>query len=77
MDLKKRLNAVVQKDKQSNTKYLEDVIKSDFYYLISNYFEVEFEDIEIEITTNNNKYSISINCLGDRMKMVQTLPDCS
>ncbi len=75
MDLKKRLSAVVNKDKQTNPKYLEEVIRSDFYYLISNYFEVDFNDIEIEIGAQNNKYSITINCLGERMKLVRTLPD--
>jgi len=75
MDLKKRLNAVVQKDKSTNPKYLEEVIKSDFYYLISNYFEVDLMDICTEIKAEENKYSIKIRCLGDRMKLVRTLPD--
>ena len=77
MDLKKRLKAVVEKDKQINPKYIKEVIKSDFYYLISNYFEVDFNDVNIEISSENNKYLISLHCLGDRMKMVYTLPDYS
>jgi septum formation topological specificity factor MinE len=74
MDFKKRLNAVVNKDKKTNPKYLEDIIKSDFYYLISNYFEVDFKDIEVEITTENSKYQLSVNCLGERVKLMHTLP---
>ena len=74
MDLKKRLNSVVNKDKQHNPKYLQEVIKSDFYYLISNYFEVDMMDINIDISTQNNKFEININCIGDRIKMVRTLP---
>lgn len=75
MDLNKRLKAVVNKDKLNNPKYLLDIIKSDFYYLISNYFEVDFDNISVEISTENNQYIISLNCIGDRIKMVRTLPD--
>ncbi len=74
MDLKKRLNTIIQKDKESNPKYLISVIKSDFFYLISNYFEVNFDDIEIEIGLEKDKYTINISCLGDRMKLMRTLP---
>ncbi len=74
MDLKKRLNSVVNKNKQVNPKYLEEVIKSDFYYLISNYFEVDMLDIVVDIKAMNNKFEIVVECVGDRMKMVRTLP---
>ena len=74
MDLKKRLNSVVSKNKQHNPKYLEEVIKSDFYYLINNYFEVDMLDIDVSINTENNKFTIAIDCVGDRIKMVRTLP---
>ena len=75
MDLKKRLNQVIQKDKVNNPKYLIEVIRSDFYYLINNYFEIDFSDIEIDIETDQDKYKISINCKGDRMKLLRTLPN--
>ena len=74
MDLNKRLNFVIQKDKVNNPKYIIDVIKSDFYYLINNYFEVDFDDIEIRVDVINDKYEIVVNCKGDRIKMMQTLP---
>ena len=75
MDLKKRLSAVVEQDKKINPKYMAEVLKSDFYYLINNYFEVEMNDITVEIGTQGSKYYIKFSCLGDRMKMVRTLPD--
>ena len=75
MDLKKRLNQVIQKDKVNNPKYLIEVIKSDFYYLINNYFEIDFSDIEIVIETVQDKYEITINCKGDRIKLLRTLPN--
>lgn len=75
MDIKKRLNCVIQKDKETNPKYLIEVIKSDLYYLINNYFEVDIADITLDIALENDKYVISATCLGDRMKLVKVLPN--
>lgn len=75
MDLIRRLDKIVQKDKENNPKYLIDVIKSDFFYLINNYFEVNFEDIALDIQPNDNSYEIIVNCIGDRMKLAKTLPE--
>ena len=75
MDLKQRLNTVIQKDKKTNPKYIIEIIKSDFYYLINNYFEVDFSTIDINIDLCNDKYNISIDCSGDRMKIVNGLPE--
>lgn len=76
MDIKKRLNSIIQKDKETNPKFLINVIKSDFYYLISNYFEVDFDDIDINIIVDSSgRYEIDLSCLGDRMKMMRSLPD--
>lgn len=74
MDFKKRLNQVVQKDKENNPRYLESIIKSDFYYLINNYFEVDFNDISVSIKVENDMYNIALNSKGDRIKLVKTLP---
>ncbi len=75
MDLKNRLNSIIQKDKENNPKYLIRVIKSDFYYLINNYFEVDFDDIEVLINLEKNYYNISINCKGDRIKLIKSIPE--
>ena len=75
VDLKKRLKNIVQKDKENNPKYLIDVIKSDFFYLINNYFEVNFEDILLDIQPKENSYEIIVNCIGDRMKLAKILPE--
>ena len=75
MDLIRRLDNIVQKDKENNPKYLIDVIKSDFFYLINNYFEVDFEDILLDIRLKENSYEIIVNCIGDRMKVAKTLPE--
>lgn len=75
MDIKKRLNCVIQKDKQNNPKHLIDLIKSDFYYLINNYFEVDFKDVELKIIVVGDKYKIELDAMGDRIKMMRALPD--
>lgn len=75
MDLKKRLNTIIQKNKETNPKYLIEVIKSDLYYLLNNYFEVDFDDIKLDIAVENDKYLIEAKCLGDRIKLVKVLPN--
>ncbi len=74
MDLNKRLTMLMEKNKSSNPKYLLEVIKSDFFYLINNYFEVPFEDINVDFLVEKGKYNLQISCLGDRIKMVKSLP---
>ena len=74
MDLKNRLNNIIEKDKKTNPQYLNGVIKSDFFYLISNYFEVDFDAIDVNIDTDGKLYSINISCSGERMKIMKNLP---
>ena len=75
MELVNRLDNVIKKDKQINPQYMKEVIKSDIFYLLNNYFEVAFDDIDISINlTDNNMYSLNINAVGDSMKAMQILP---
>jgi len=75
MELVNRLDNVIKKDKQINPQYMKEVIKSDIFYLLNNYFEVEFGDIDVSINlTDNNMYALSINAVGDRIKFMQILP---
>lgn len=75
MDLSQRLSRVVKKDKQQNLKNLSNLIKSDFYYLISNYFEVDFDNVIVSVDLKADKYMISVNCSGERIKIPQALPE--
>jgi septum formation topological specificity factor MinE len=75
MELVNRLDNVIKKDKQINPQYIKEVVQSDVYYLLNNYFEVQFEDIDISIDlTDNNMYALKISAIGDRMKIVNILP---
>lgn len=75
MDLKKRLGSIVNKDKKTNPNYIIDVIKSDIYYLVNNYFEVDFDTILVNIELIDEKYKISVSALGERQKMMKVLPE--
>ena len=75
MELLNRLDNVIKKDKKINPQYMKDVIKIDIFYLLNNYFEVEYNDIDIDIDlTENNLYSLTIVASGDRMKAMQIIP---
>ena len=75
MELINRLDNVIKKDKKTNPQYMKEVLKSDIFDLLNNYFDVNFSDINIDIDLNNsNLYLITINALGDRMKTLKILP---
>lgn len=75
MELINRLNNVIRQDKKVNPRYITEVIKSDVFYLLNNYFEVEYDNITIDINVgDNNLYKISISAKGDRIKTMQVLP---
>ncbi len=74
MNLNNRLHSIIQKDKTKNQEYISNVIKSDIFYLINNYFEVDFKDIDIQISNIETHYEIQIKCKGDRIKLFKTLP---
>lgn len=70
-----RLRKVLHSDKQKNPQYIQDVIRSDVFYLLNNYYEVEYDDIEVTVDlSKDNLYKIKINATGDRIKMMSALP---
>lgn len=75
MDLKKRLGSIIQKDKKTNPQYLIDVIKSDLYYMLNNYFEIDFDNISVQINHENEKYNITILAFGERLKIMKVIPE--
>lgn len=75
MELVNRLDNVIKRDKKINPQYMKDVIKSDIYDLLNNYFQVDYNDIDINIDLcEGNMYMINIKAVGDRMKSMQILP---
>ena len=74
-ELTKRLDALIENDKKINTEKIKSVLKSDFFYLISNYFEVEFDSIKVGIDLDGKGYNISVNARGDNIKFVRSIPE--
>ena len=69
-----RLKDVIKKDKEESPSFVKDVIKSDFFYLINNFFEVDFCNIDINIEVNEkNMYNISLQAVGDRAKLLRKI----
>lgn len=75
MNIQQRLDSIIQKDKTNNPKYIINILKSDFFYLINNYFEVDFDDIKVEINFESEKYNLTISAVGDRLKAMKVLPE--
>ncbi|MGN0787953.1 MAG: cell division topological specificity factor MinE [Candidatus Onthoplasma sp.] len=75
MNIQQRLDSIIQKDKTNNPKYIINILKSDFFYLINNYFEVDFDDIKVEINFENEKYNLIFSAVGDRLKAMKVLPE--
>lgn len=69
-----RLNNVLITDKQNNPRYLKEIIRSDVFFLLSNYFDVDYDSVVINIEVNEfKKFDISISLIGDRPKFMNTI----
>ena len=75
MNINDRLSSLIEKDKKINTEKIKSVIKSDFFYLISNYFEVLFDSINVDIKLDKSGYKINVDCYGDNIKFVKSIPE--
>ncbi|MBE7076856.1 MAG: hypothetical protein E7374_03070 [Clostridiales bacterium] len=75
MNLNERLNMVIKHNKKASPEQLKKIIKSDFFYLINNYFEASFDDVIVEINEKDGEYKINISCKGDRVKFARVLPE--
>lgn len=73
MDNLKRLNSIIEKNKKINSTYISNILKSDFYYLINNYFEVDFDNIKINVNEADGQYLIGVECVGDRIKIAHNI----
>ena len=63
-----RLQNVIAKDKCNNINIMSEVIRSDIFYLLLNYFEINFEDVICDIDNDSNQYIVNINAKAIRTK---------
>ncbi len=67
--LTERLDNVLNSERQNTPKYLQEVIKSDLFYLLTNYFDLEYDSVSVDITVDENRqYIVNMSCKSDRPK---------
>lgn len=71
-----RLQNVLISDKQFSPSRIQKVLKSDAYNMLSNYCNLEPENLDVKITVQKNgNYVFSITAISNRLKMFGSLPD--
>ena len=74
MNITERIKKVISVDKQYNFDNLKELIRSDEFFLLKNYFDVEFDKIDIDITKDDfGAFYIQISTKANRVKMPKTL----
>lgn len=71
---KLRAEQILLGDKMQDTRSFTEVIKSDVYDMLSNYFDVAERSLSINVSVDNyGVYTIDINCKADKLKRIRTL----
>lgn len=65
----KRIEQILLSDKMQETGSFQEVIRSDIYNVISDYFDVIDKTLSINIDVDNySVYSINISCKAEKLK---------
>lgn len=68
-----RLKNVLVQDKEQNPVKIMGILKNDITKLLSNYMEVDGDDIDVNLLVNNNgSYDLVIKSVVRRVKVIQT-----
>lgn len=68
-----RLKKIISADKKENPIKIERLLKSEIYYILKNYFEINSEDMSLNIKINEGgKYQLQLNAISRSIKMSQT-----
>ncbi|MDD7458127.1 MAG: hypothetical protein PUK83_06860 [Clostridia bacterium] len=71
---KLRAEQILLGDKMQDTRSFTEVVKSDVYDMLSNYFDVAERSLSINVSVDNyGVYTIDINCKADKLKRIRTL----
>ena len=69
--LENRLKNIIISDKKENPSKIEKVLKSEIINVLKNYFEITYEDVNLNILINKDGlYDIQINFVSRAMKIV-------
>lgn len=69
-----RLRKLLLKDKVSTPDCLKGVIKSDIYTVLTNYMELNPDELEVEIAEGDGKFCLNITAYTKRFKQLGALP---
>lgn len=71
-----RLKKVLISDKHFNPERIKEVIKSDIFYILKNYTDIDIEDVNFEINVNNmGGYEILLEANCSRLKFLGSIPE--
>mgnify|MGYP002711327105 FL=1 len=68
-----RLKKIISADKKENPIKIERLLKSEIYYILKNYFEINSEDMSLNLKINEDgKYQLQLNAISRSIKITQT-----
>jgi septum formation topological specificity factor MinE len=67
-----RLRNVLGGDKKQNPEKMVKIIKSEVFFLLKDYFEINRDDVDVGIFMENNKYRVNINFSSNAIKIANT-----
>ena len=68
-----RLKKIISSDKKENPIKIERLLKSEIYYILKNYFEINSEDMSLNLKINEDgKYQLQLNAISRSIKITQT-----
>ena len=67
-NVNKRLNNIILRDKNDNIVFMNNLLKSDIFYLLNNYFDIIFDDILCEIKNDNDGYHLRVEMCAKHTK---------
>ena len=68
-----RLKNMLIADKKENPAKIERLLKSELFYLLRNFFEINSEDLSVDIAVNSiGRFEFVITGMASGIKMVHT-----
>lgn len=67
-----RLKNIVIIDKKENPQRIERLLKSELLYVLKNYFDISYEDLDVSLgVTEGGEYALSVSLLSKVIKIAK------
>lgn len=67
-----RLKSMIIIDKKENPQRIERLIKSELLYVLKNYFDVTYENLEVDIFVDKDgAYNLNLNLKSNTIKIAR------